>query len=147
MNRLHVIFMFLYLSVISPILAQSQEKLEKAAEKLFYTEQLLDAMDAYNEILKIDSRNKKAMYRLEICSLVTVYRTNSINNLLKYKKTQGKKDKFYYYWLGRAYYQQNKFKKSIESWKKLILLLHYPFLLPSFFRREEKQSNNQLSYI
>ena len=125
MNRLHVIFMFLYLSVISPILAQSQEKLEKAAEKLFYTEQLLDAMDAYNEILKIDSRNKKAMYRLEICSLVTVYRTNSINNLLKYKKTQGKKDKFYYYWLGRAYYQQNKFKKSIESWNKFLSMDKY----------------------
>ena len=81
--------------------------------------------DDYNAVLAIDPKNRFAKYRVEICSLLTDYRDNPLDGLLAYKSTQGKKDKFYYYWLGRAYFGQNQFKKAIESWEKFLSLDKY----------------------
>lgn len=99
---------------------EKMEKMEKKAQKAFYKEDFKGAIDAYNDVLAYDSKHKLAQYRLAICSLVSDYRTLPIDNILAYRKTQGRKDKFFNYWLGRIYFQQNNFKKAIETWNSFL---------------------------
>ncbi|WP_422360428.1 OmpA family protein [Reichenbachiella sp.] len=105
--------------------SQDVEKLEKKAQKHFYAEELLAAAQEYEQVLKIDSDNRTAAYRLVICNALLDPRNSSMSELLKYKSTQGKRDKFYYYWLGRAYFHQNQFKKAADSWNKFLSLDKY----------------------
>ncbi|SMD36131.1 OmpA family protein [Reichenbachiella faecimaris] len=110
---------------VSMAFGQDVEKLEKKAQKYFYAEELVEAAQVYEEILGIDSQNKMAAYRLIICRALLNPRSTSMEDLLQYKSTQGKRDKFYYYWLGRAYFHQNQFKKAAESWNKFLTLDKY----------------------
>lgn len=105
--------------------SQDVEKLEKKAQKYFYAEELLEAAAVYEQILAIDPENRTASYRMVICNALLDPRNSSMDDLLQYKSTQGKRDKFYYYWLGRAYFHQNQFKKASESWKKFLALDKY----------------------
>lgn len=101
-------------------IAQNIEKLEKRALKEFYDENLEGALSTYNQILSVNKKHKEALYRAEICSLLTKYRGKSIDKLIRYGSGQGKKDKFYNYWLGRVHYHQNHFTKAIETWTKFL---------------------------
>lgn len=107
------------------VYGQNVAKLEKKAEKHFYTEELNEALNFYEQILKIDSKHRIAKYRAEICSLLTNYRTKSVDKMLAYAKTQGKKDKFYNYWMGRIHFRQDHFKKAIKSWKAFLAIDRY----------------------
>lgn len=118
------IHLFLLLSA-SFASAQDLEKLEKKAQKLFYAESLVEAAEVYEQVLDIDRSNKMAKYRLVICNALLDPRNASMQDLLQYKSTQGVRDKFYYYWLGRAYFHQNQFKKASESWNKFLSLDKY----------------------
>lgn len=104
---------------------QDIEKLEKKAQIFFYAEDLAEAAQVYEEILDIDSQHRLATYRLIICNALLDPRSSSMDDLLQYKSTQGKRDKFYYYWLGRAYFHQNQFKKAAESWNKFLTVDKY----------------------
>lgn len=106
-------------------LGQDVDKLEKKAQKHFYAEELVEAAEVYEQILSLDSDNKTAAYRLVICDALLDPRSASMGDLLQYKSTQGKRDKFYYYWLGRAYFHQNQFKKASESWQKFLAIDKY----------------------
>ncbi|MGL1886478.1 MAG: OmpA family protein [Reichenbachiella sp.] len=115
MNKAIIIGMLvLLLPVLSP--AQNLEKMQKKAQKTFYQEDFFQALVEYNEIIKLDPKNRLVKYRLVICSLLTDYRHESVQKILDYRKTQGRKDKFYNYWLGRIYYEQSNFKKAIHTW-------------------------------
>lgn len=117
----HVLqFVLLYVLTTSQIHAQNLEKLERKAQKAFFFEEFHEAMEAYNELLAVNKRHKLARYRLQICSLLTDYRTLPIETILVYKKTQGRKDKFFNYWLGRIYFAQSNFKKAIETWQAFL---------------------------
>lgn len=122
-GKCKIIFTLSFISFVA--LGQGLEKLERRAQKLFYEEELAMAAQAYQEILAIDSRHRVATYRLQICKLLLEPRSSSIDDLLIYKSTQGKRDKFYYYWLGRAYFLQNQFSKAIESWNKFLTVDKY----------------------
>ena len=121
--KLRLLFLALLMSTLT--FGQDVDKLEKKALKLFYSEELQQAAKLYEEILSIDSQNKNAKYRYLICNALLDPRNSSLEDLLDYKSTQGKKDKFYYYWLGRAYFHQNQFKKATESWKNFLALDKY----------------------
>ena len=102
-------------------LGQNVPKMERKAQDHFYHEEFSQAIDAYNEILEVDSKHRLAKYRLTICSLLTEHRrTVPLNDILIYKKTQGRKDKFYNYWLGRIYFKQGNFQKAIETWERFL---------------------------
>ena len=118
---------YLILVAIIPLSlnAQNVTKLEAKAEKHFYTEELDEALEIYEQLLSINSRNYRAKYRAEVCSLLTKYRAKPMDVILSYAKTQGKKDKFYNYWMGRIHYRQNHFKKAIKSWKSFLALKKY----------------------
>lgn len=102
--------------------AQNLDKLEKKAEKEFYAEDLESALETYNEILRIRGNHQLARYRAEICSLLTKYRDKSLQNLIDFGSSQGRKDKFYNYWLGKAHFRQDHFTKAVESWNKFLKL-------------------------
>lgn len=121
-----LVFVTLY-CILSPgvVTGQSMDKLERKALKVFYDERLDEALILYNDILNADPKNRQAKYRQLICHILVTDRTTPVEELLKYRSTQGRKDKFYNYWLGRVYYQQNNFKKAIESWNKFLNLKNY----------------------
>ncbi len=101
---------------------QNIQKMERKAQDHFYHEEFDQAIEAYNEILEVDSKHRLAKYRLTICSLLTAEhrRVTPLDNILVYKKTQGRKDKFFNYWLGRIYFQQGNFQKAIETWERFL---------------------------
>ena len=110
-----VVFLVLFTSV------QAEDEVHKPfkkADKIFYRELLKEALVEYQETGKNHMLSEKAKYHMEICSLLTKYPTKSIDDLLRYRKTAGKKDKFFHYWLGRVYYAKNQFSKAHESWAK-----------------------------
>lgn len=121
-----LVFVTLY-CILSPglVTGQSMDKLERKALKVFYEERLDEALILYNDILNADPKNRQAKYRQLICHILVTDRRTPVEELLKYRSTQGRKDKFYNYWLGRVYYQQNNFKKAIESWNKFLNLKNY----------------------
>ncbi|MFY0651285.1 MAG: OmpA family protein [Cyclobacteriaceae bacterium] len=111
----------------SPLYAQSQkfEKKKLKAESFFYTEKFEKARVAYEEILATYPNDNLSKYRVEICSLLTIAKNKPLTKLESYSKTQGRKDKFYYYWMSKLYFQQNHFKKAIEASDKFIRIKQY----------------------
>lgn len=109
----------------SNTLAQSLSKLEKAAEKDFVKEKFADALAGYQEVLKLDSKNKIALYRAEICSLLTYYPTKPLDDLRKYAKSGGKGDKFYNYWLGRINLKKHNFEEASTYLSKFLRIKRY----------------------
>ncbi len=108
---------------LSISLAFGQRKLKKVyayAEKQFYQENFFPALEAYQFVLNGDPDYEDADYKAEICSLLTEYREKSIDKLLSYESTKGKNDKFYYYWLGRAYVSKYMFEEGMETWEKFL---------------------------
>lgn len=97
---------------------QDFKKLIKTAEKQFYAEKFEEALKTYNDILYINPKNTTALYRSEICSLMTKYPDKSVEKLILNEKKLGEKDRFYNYWLGHIYKKQGKFDEAKESWEK-----------------------------
>lgn len=105
--------------------AQKIERKKFKAEGLFYTEKFEEARLAYEEILSISPDDKLAKYRVEICSLLTIAPDKSPVLLESYARTQGRKDKFYYYWMGNIYCNQGAYKKAVESCDKFFTVNQY----------------------
>ncbi len=114
-----------FLIVLLPLSAISQDgdMLEKA-EDLLYAEKFEEALEVYLEVLKT-SKNVKAQYHVEICSLLTRYPQKPLDRLLELGVSMSKNDKFYNYWLGRILYNQYEFEKAIEAWKKFLAIKKY----------------------
>lgn len=104
---------------------QNSEKLEKKAVKYFYTERHVDAFELYQQILSLNPQNELAKYRSEICYLLTDGRSSSLDKIIDYGNTQGRKDKFYHYWMGRIHFGRNDFQKAINSWNTFLALKNY----------------------
>lgn len=117
-----VLFFFF---AVSNAHAQKIEKKKMRAESLFYTEKFEKARLAYEELRKLDPSYKTAIYRVEICSLLTISPNKSPKMLEGYAKTQGRKDKFYHYWMGMIYFNQGHYKKSIEACERFYVVNQY----------------------
>ena len=112
-------FFVVLLMICLPAKSQDENhKPFKKADKTFYKERLSDALQEYHEIGQNHPLSEKAKYHMEICSLLTKYPYKPIDDLLKYAKTAGRKDKFLHYWLGRVYYAKSQFAKAHSSWAK-----------------------------
>lgn len=112
----------LLLGLFVPLLSYSQKmkKLEESAELVFYEEKLEEALELYQKIIEKSPSNNTAIYRAEICSLLTKYRNKPLDVILSYTNTQGKNDRFFNYWIGRIYLKKNEFDKAIDSWNKFL---------------------------
>ena len=121
MNKKPFFRAFLFLGMLLTMnvtIAQKVVKTEAKAETFFFAEDFRRALPLFEEVLKAEPNNNLAKYKAEICSLLTYYREKSVDVLLSYEKTRGRTDKFYYYWLGRAYMRKYKFEEAIASFDK-----------------------------
>ncbi|MEQ9378573.1 MAG: OmpA family protein [Imperialibacter sp.] len=84
--------------------AQNVDRMLRDAEKIFYDENFVLAREKYKEILEIDPKQTKAKYHYLISHFLTDGRGKPIDELLELDDIQGKKDKFFSYWLGRIYF-------------------------------------------
>jgi outer membrane protein OmpA-like peptidoglycan-associated protein len=116
------IFAFICLFSTYSIYAQSDNKLDRKAEKLFYAENFKGALIVYNEILDLDSKNNIALYHSELCSLLTDYSNKSVELLVSYEQKLIEKDRFYPYWLGRIHKKKGDFKAARKSWDIFLAL-------------------------
>ncbi|MDA0195494.1 MAG: hypothetical protein O2887_10060 [Bacteroidetes bacterium] len=106
--------------------SQNLEKLDKKAEDTFFEEDFVNAIPLYNEILSIDPDNNNTKYKIELCSLlIQSNRTKPLSVILDYAGTQGRRDKFYDYWLGRIYIMRSAFDEAITSWNAFLNLKAY----------------------
>ena len=125
MNRLFIWVVPMLIGICFQAKAQSLDKKKFKAEGFFYTEKFDKAREAYEEILSIAPDFGTGVYRLEICSLLTIAKNKPLTKLESFSKTQGRKDKFYNYWMTKLYFQQNNFKKAIEAGDRFIKSKEY----------------------
>lgn len=106
--------------------SQNITKTEKKAEKTFYSEEFRSALPIYNRVLELDPDNKNALYKAELCSLLLPeFRNRSLETILSYSETQGRRDKFYNYWLGRIYLTRYRPLEAITAWQAFLDLKAY----------------------
>lgn len=116
-NLFSVLILFL---LGSPVLAQNIKKLEKKSQKFFYNENFKEALDLYKEILYINPNHQVAKYRSTISSIMIDDEDTDVDKLLAFGSSQGSDDRFYNYWLGRAYYLNEDFDKAQEAWDEFL---------------------------
>lgn len=100
--------------------AQKIGKLYDQAEDLFYSENLIDALEGYQLVLAQDPTYEDAEYKAELCSLLTSFREKPLDKILSYESTIGAKDRFYNYWLGRIYVDRYMYIEAVDVWKKFL---------------------------
>ncbi|MBV6644120.1 MAG: OmpA family protein [Cyclobacteriaceae bacterium] len=110
----------LFLTTGTNSFAQKVEKIYKVAEQLFYEELPAEALPAYQDVLSINPKYADAQYKAELCILLTSQREKSLENLMSLRKTLGRKDRFFHYWLGRIYVHRYDFDRAIGSWKTFL---------------------------
>lgn len=112
--KISISILFAILLSISPntMHAQNIIKFEKTGDRYFWQENFEEALEAYQKVLELDPTNALALYRSEICSLLTYYPTKPLNDLYDYSKIGGQGDRFYDYWLGRINLKKQSFKES-----------------------------------
>ncbi|WP_109832802.1 OmpA family protein [Reichenbachiella versicolor] len=93
-------------------------KVFKKADHYFYKELFEEALKEYHKESEKYELTERALYHMEICSLLTDYTSKPVDQLLDHSKKGGKDDKFYQYWLGRVYFKRYEFTNAIDSWTK-----------------------------
>ena len=113
----------IHLTFISSAFPQSFSKRSRHAEKTFYEESYQKALAQYQQLKTMRPDNPKVQYRLELCSLlVKDYRTKPLDQLLNFSKSEGAKDRFYNFWLGRIYLSRYRFKEAITAFEAFLAL-------------------------
>jgi hypothetical protein len=102
------------------VIAQRIDRTYQTAERLFYEERLVEALEGYSMVIEMDSDYQDADYKAEICRLLTIDRDKELGTIEAFAETKGKRDKFYHYWLGRIYASRYKFIEAIASWKRFL---------------------------
>ncbi|MEP0368061.1 MAG: OmpA family protein [Cyclobacteriaceae bacterium] len=103
--------------------AQKEDKVYANAMDAFYDEAFADAIQLFSEVQELNPKFKKndVTYRLEISQLLLKEnRERPLNDMLAFRETSGKRDKFYHYWMGRVYANKYMFPEAVESWRKFL---------------------------
>lgn len=104
-------------------IAQKEDKVYASAMDAFYDEAFGDAIQLFSEVQELNPKFKKndVEYRLEISRLMLKEnRERPLNDMLAFRETSGKRDKFYHYWMGRVYANKYMFPEAVESWRKFL---------------------------
>ena len=115
-NILAVFLLFFITLLTSNARADEVRGLFKRAEKEFYQENFKEARNLFVQVIKIDATYKIAEYKAEVCALMTTHRTKSLEYLFSFEKIFHERYKFYYYWLGRIYFERYRFQDAIDTW-------------------------------
>ncbi len=125
MNKISLLTLAVLTAFSYSAFTQNLDKKKTKAESYFYTERFEKARQAYEEILEISPSFNLGKYRVEICSLLTNAKYKSTATLESYSKTQGRKDKFYNYWMAKIYFNQNHFKKAIKACDRFLAVKQF----------------------
>ncbi len=128
---------------------QNTSKLLKKAEKEFYNENFANALGLYNQSLSSEPENQNIKYKVELCSLlVKSYRNRPLNSILEYSRTEGIKDRFYNYWLGKIYFSRYRFEEAVTAFEAFLALDVYKSqeLIEITKRLIQNAQSSKLSY-
>ena len=108
-------------ALVTPLLALTQDdrKVEKQYDRalqLLYEEHFDLARIEFEELYLVRPNFRDVAYRREITYFLDGDHNRSLNNLLEYEGSEGGKDKFYHYWLGRVFVTKYMFGEAIGSW-------------------------------
>ena len=101
-------------------MAQKVKYLYKVAEGHFYQEDPHRALRFYKKLAEQNPDYKDTRYKTELCILLTGDTERSLDTILEYRDTEGKKDKFYYYWLGKILDYRYEFNEAILAWQQFL---------------------------
>ncbi|MDW3195538.1 MAG: OmpA family protein [Cytophagales bacterium] len=104
-------------------LAQNDKKLEKQYNRgleMLYDEEFANAKATFEGITAVNPNYKDVPYRLEVAAFLSGDSNRPLDNLLSFRTTLAKKDKFYHYWLGRVYVSKYLFEEAIGSWSNFL---------------------------
>ncbi|MFY0685652.1 MAG: OmpA family protein [Cyclobacteriaceae bacterium] len=110
----------LFVCSITSSFGQKIDKTYEKAEDQFYSEKPAEALLLYKAVLAQDENYEDAAYKAELCSLLSDFKEKPLDQLTELRKTSGKDDKFYLYWLGRIYTGRYDFTMAIQSWKSFL---------------------------
>ncbi|MEP5612683.1 MAG: OmpA family protein [Cyclobacteriaceae bacterium] len=93
----------IFILLVSKSPAQDYDKIFKTAEESLYLEDFETALVNYQLLIESGlNYGNRVFYKAELCSLLTQYQNNPIENFLQYEEEMIEEDKFYYYWKGRV---------------------------------------------
>jgi len=114
MNVKRLFFSFVILfGFIASCYSQNNAILFKQGNKYYRKAQYKNAYPFYDQILKTDSTNLKALYRAGVCNLYRYSKEQALTNFEKVYKADSTYDKYLSYWLGRANHLNFNFAESI----------------------------------
>lgn len=117
---LSILCCLLLIPLISTALGDNKSKAHKKGDREFYRERFESALTFFEQEKKDRPDNHDAIYKAEICSLLTKYGDKPMELLLSYEPTIGKNDKFYNYWLGRIHYRRHEFDLARVRWEAFL---------------------------
>lgn len=104
----------------SDSMAQSVKHAYKVAEGYFYAEDPHRALQSYKKVAAQKPDYKDTKYKTELCILLTGDAERPLDTILEYRDTEGKSDKFYYYWLGKILDYRYEFEEAILAWQQFL---------------------------
>ncbi|MEP1096920.1 MAG: OmpA family protein [Cyclobacteriaceae bacterium] len=98
-----IVLISIFILLVSKSPAQDYDKIFKTAEESLYLEDFETALVNYQLLVESGlNYGNRVFYKAELCSLLTRYQNNPIENFLQYEEEMIQEDKFYYYWKGRV---------------------------------------------
>ncbi len=116
MFRLLLISILLFSALT--VSAQNVEKMLEEAQKVFYTEDFVEAGKKFQEVLAVSPKENMAIYHGLICKFLTDGRGEPMDELIDLG--YGKRDKFYHYWLGRIYFGNYEAQLAMKHFKMFL---------------------------
>ena len=116
--RVHILILLFLLGSASAYTQETQEDIEKKANKLFEQESFVEATSLYSRLLSLEPRNHNYNYRYGTCLLFNSKNKKSAFKYLNFAVSGSNVDDEAYYYLGRAFHLNYEFKKAITNYEK-----------------------------
>ena len=127
LNRIlkyNILVLFLLIGIGQQLFSQNQYKstkaLKKDAEKLFDDENYVDAMPLFSQLLSLEPRDYLYNYKYGVCLLYSDGDRKKPLKHLRYASENEEVPREVFFYLGKTYHLNFKFKKAIDSYNKFL---------------------------
>ncbi len=104
----------------SHLMAQGVKYSYKVAEGYFFREDPHQALPIYRRIASSKPNYKDVKYKIELCILLAGDTKRPLDAIIAFRDSDGKSDKFYYYWLGKILDYRYRFEEAILAWQQFL---------------------------
>ena len=116
-----VVIISIFILLVSESPAQDYDKVFKVAEESLYLEDFETALTNYQQLIESElNYGNRIFYKAELCSLLTKYQNNPIENFLQYEEEMLVEDKFYYYWKGRVMMKKYRMEEANIAFRNFL---------------------------